>query len=112
MKCKDYILNMEGNVYLIKSDADEYKIGCTKHSDVLKRLKSLQTGNPTQLTLVESFKSNKPYKLEMMLHNHFKQHHVINEWYSLTEDDVANFTALCEKFQNIINVLSDNPFFK
>lgn len=105
---------MEGNVYLITEEGSvgKYKIGCTRQRDVNKRLKALQTGNPSKLSLISSFSTNKPYKLESMLHNYFKEKHSINEWYELNADEVEDFNSLCVKFQTIIESLEDNPFFK
>lgn len=101
-----------GKIYLIgQADTPNiYKIGCTKGS-VEKRTKSLQTGNSEELFVKETFETNKPHRLETMLHNHFRNNHYLNEWYSLTNEDVTNFHSICEKYQSIIDSLKDNPFF-
>lgn len=101
-----------GHIYLIgQSDTPNvFKIGCTKR-DVGKRTKTLQTGNSEELYLARSFETNKPFKLEKMLHNHFSKQLYLNEWYSLSDDDVKNFLDTCRKYQSNIDSLSDNPFF-
>ena len=102
---------MKGYVYLICDNANElYKIGVTK-SDIEKRLKKLQTGNATELFLVNYHESNYPYRIESMLHNHFKSQNVLNEWFELSHDDIINFKNLCNKMEETIKCLKDNPFF-
>jgi hypothetical protein len=102
-----------GYVYLIGEENNEnkYKIGSTKCSDINKRLKQLQTGNSNQLFIKEYYETTKPFKLETMLHNKFKYKNVIGEWFELDENDIENFKQECEKYQNIINTLKENPYF-
>lgn len=101
-----------GFVYLICENGDNqlYKIGVTR-SDVNARLKKLQTGNGNSLYCVHSFESNKPYKLEKMLHSYFANNREEGEWFLLGKDDVESFPELCRKYQSIIDDLNDNPFF-
>lgn len=50
---------MLGYVYLLsmwEDDTNLYKIGVTKN-DIDKRIKSLQTGNPSEILLINSYKS-------------------------------------------------------
>ena len=102
-----------GFVYLIGEENEEnkYKIGSTKCSDVNKRLKQLQTGNSNQLFIKEYYETSKPFKLETMLHNRYKDNNVIGEWFELTENEVKEFKKECEKCQTIIDVLKENPYF-
>jgi hypothetical protein len=101
-----------GFIYLICENGDNqlYKIGVTK-SDISTRLKKLQTGNGNPLYCVYSFKSDNPYKLEKMLHNHFSFGREEGEWFLLEKGDVDTFPELCRKYQTIIDSLKDNPFF-
>lgn len=46
-----------------------------------------------------------------MLHRHFNNKKLINEWFKLSSDDVNNFKNICKQYSNIIHVLKDNPFF-
>ena len=100
-----------GYVYLIKDDENNtYKIGVTK-SKASKRLKKLQTGNSTELTIEYLFETEWPFKLESMLHNRYKLSNVLNEWFFLTDEEVKEFPSICEMYNNNIKILKNNPFF-
>ena len=105
---------MNGFVYLIGecNNKNIYKIGLTKKFDVNERLKELQTGNSNDLYIKETFKTNKPFKLESMLHRHYNKSNERGEWFELTENEVKDFKNVCMKYQRIIDSLKDNPFFK
>ena len=102
-----------GYVYLIgeMDNKGRYKIGSTKAKDVNKRLKQLQTGNSSELFIKESYETEHPFKLEKMLHNHFKSSNLIGEWFELSESDTEAFRKVCEEKENIIACLKDNPFY-
>lgn len=102
-----------GYVYLIGEMENEgrFKIGSTKCKDVNKRLKQLQTGNSNQLYIKDFFQTDRPFRLEKMLHNRFKYANLIGEWYSLNDDDTEQFKAICEGFQKVMDSLKENPFF-
>ena len=102
-----------GYVYLIgeMNNKGRYKIGSTKAKDVNKRLKQLQTGNSSELFIKESYETEHPFKLEKMLHNHFKSSNLIGEWFELSESDTEAFRKVCEEKENIISCLKDNPFY-
>lgn len=100
-----------GYIYLIRNDNDDtYKIGVTKN-DPKKRLKQLQTGSSSPLTLINFFQTQYPYRLETMLHNYFKSNNCNGEWYMLDNAQINDFLYICNKFQQHINILIDNPFF-
>lgn len=93
---------MKGIVYLMCDPlTNTFKIGVTKR-DVNKRLKEIQTGNPSEVFVVNTFESDYPYKLEGLLHRHFFSKKMINEWFSLDSHDITLFKPLCEKYENII----------
>lgn len=101
----------KGIVYLIcDSVNDLYKIGVTKNVKD-KRLKQLQTGNGNELHLINYHQTFFPYRIETMLHNHFSSKNRLNEWYELNMQDISNFKSLCIRFEEVIEVLKDNPFF-
>ena len=102
-----------GYVYLIgeMDNKGRYKIGSTKAKDVNKRLKQLQTGNSSELFIKESYETEHPFKLEKMLHNHFKSSNLIGEWFELSESDTEAFKKVCEEKEKIISSLKDNPFY-
>lgn len=98
-----------GIVYLIEdSNNNCYKIGVTK-GDPVKRLKKLQTGNPSKLELIYIYECKYPYRLETMLHAHYKSVNELNEWFSLEKPN--EFLNKCAEFNDIIDSLKDNPFF-
>lgn len=102
-----------GNIYLIRenNESSNYKIGSTRHNDISRRLKGLQTGNPNELMLVKSFSTNEQFKLEHMLHRHYKYKRENGEWFILNEDDVKHFDDVCKKYQRVIDSLKNNPFW-
>ena len=102
-----------GYVYLIGENNKEnkYKIGSTKCKDINKRLKQLQTGNSNPLFLKAYYETSRPFKLETMLHNRFKEYNIIGEWYELTKENVGSFESTCSSCQDIIDSLNSNPFF-
>ena len=100
-------------VYLITEENNEnaYKIGSTRSNDIHKRMKQLQTGNSERLFLQNYFETDKPFKLEKMLHNRFESYRLNGEWFELNKCDVEAFKSICEHYQTIISSLNDNPFF-
>lgn len=102
---------MAGFVYLIQDkDQNTYKIGVTRGS-TQKRLKRLQTGNSSKIELVYSVYTNYPFKLESMLHTHFKEKRGIGEWFYLNKEDIDEFLDLCFQKIDVIETMKDNPFF-
>ena len=102
-----------GYVYLIgeTNNNGRYKIGSTRAKDVNRRLKQLQTGNASELYIKEAFETEQPFKLEKMLHNHFKYKNLSGEWFGLSEADTEAFRSICEEKMKIIDSLKDNPFY-
>ena len=102
-----------GYVYLIGEIGNEgrYKIGSTRAKDVNKRLKQLQTSNSSELYIKESFETEYPFKIEKMLHNHFKSSNLMGEWFELSESDVEAFKGVCEEKMRVVESLKNNPFY-
>lgn len=102
-----------GYVYLIGmvETLGKYKIGSTRSKNINKRLKQLQTGNSSELFVKDYYETDYPFKLEKMLHNHFKSSSLIGEWFELNKDDTDNFKHVCEEKTNIIDSLKNNPFY-
>ena len=100
-------------VYLIGevNNDNKYKIGVTKKKNINERKKELQTGNSDELYIKNVFETKYPYKLEKMLHRHFYDKNILNEWFNLSKDDVNSFNDICLKYENILLSLKDNPFF-
>lgn len=100
-----------GYVYLICDPSnDRFKIGVTRNLKS-NRIKKLQTGNSTELFIRDIYETEWPFRLESMLHNHFKNKQILNEWFELDVNDVICFKEICKTLENTIKVLSDNPFF-
>lgn len=102
---------MGGFVYLVCDPAkDFYKIGVTK-GKIEKRLKKLQTGNGTELFVVTWHQTDYPFRMEKLLHTRFKPKRENGEWFSLDASEVANFGNICDKMEETLSVLMQNPFF-
>jgi hypothetical protein len=100
---------MGGYVYLIEDKNNNcFKIGVTK-GDPEKRLKKLQTGNPSKLEIKYLYKYDYPYRLESMLHRHYSSCNELNEWFSL--ENPNEFLNKCVELSDMIDALKDNPFF-
>lgn len=98
-----------GYIYLIGEldSLNTYKIGVTKHKNIEKRIAELQTGNAKELYVRTYFQSKYPYKLEKMLHRHYGHTHILNEWFTLTEDEAKNFIQTCEELEHVLEMLDD-----
>jgi hypothetical protein len=100
-----------GYVYLICDPAtDRFKIGVTRDLKS-NRVKKLQTGNSTELFIMDIYETEWPFRLETLLHKHFINKRVLNEWFALDVNDVVGFRKICEQLENNIQILKDNPFF-
>ena len=102
-----------GSVYLLGDSEKEgiFKIGVTR-GDIQKRIKKLQTGNAGEIYLVSYYETEYPFLMEKMLHTKFFSDKVLNEWFSLTTEEIVRFKESCEEIQKNIDALKDNYFFK
>ena len=100
-------------VYLIGEEANEgnFKIGVTTEKTIEKRMKKLQTGNSNKLIIRKYYETDKPFKLETMLHNFYKNKNILNEWFYLTNEEVEQFISVCDKYEKIMICLKNNYFF-
>ncbi len=102
-----------GFVYLISDDEwGFFKIGLSKN-DPQFRLKNLNTGNSSKLSIVNYFKTANFKKIERLLHMKYADRRVNGEWFKLTDDDILSFESECIKLDEILSNLSNsgNPFF-
>lgn len=98
-------------VYLICDPAQNlFKIGVTKNL-YSKRMKQLQTGNGTELHMVNYHQTHYPYRIEQLLHNKFQTKREHGEWFRLEIEDVTSFKNFCQEFEELIETIKDNPFF-
>lgn len=105
------MMKPKGYIYVLcDPSTDLFKIGLTTGS-IENRMKKLQTGNGSEMHIVTFHETNYPYKVEKMLHNKFSPKKELNEWFSLTAEDVSNFSQTCEQIEETIKSLLDNPFF-
>lgn len=101
-----------GFVYLLCDSGQDnmFKIGVTK-STIEKRIKQLQTGNGSEIFLVDYYKTEHPFYLEKMLHKRFYSDKKLGEWFELECDKVNSFKDVCKQLEEIIEVMKDNPYF-
>jgi hypothetical protein len=94
-------------IYLIKSiKYGCYKIGVSKNPD--KRLKQLQTGNPSELELLCVYDSEIAFKIEKVLHNTFNINKEHGEWFDLSIKDEFYFINECKKIDETLKFLIKN----
>lgn len=98
-------------VYLLGDSGQDntYKIGVTR-GKIEKRIKQLQTGNGSEIFLVNSYETKYPFFLERLLHMQFFPQQKMNEWFELKDEDVLNFKKYCTLIEENAKALEDNPF--
>ena len=99
------------HVYLIQSLEDGYyKIGVSKHPK--KRVKQLQTGNSSELKLVESFESEYPHLVERALQRRYDHLKKEGEWFDIAISEEVSFLTDCKRIEESIDNLkkSGNVF--
>jgi hypothetical protein len=73
------------SVYFIL-DPDRHQIKIGKSAKPLKRVKGLQTGNPTKLLLMGWISDDRVS--EQNLHDKYKDRRELGEWFAIDQDDV------------------------
>ena len=97
-------------IYLISSYINgetSYKIGITKNN-ISKRLKQLQTGNPSLLEVIHTFESKYASKIESNFHRLLENKNIKGEWYNLNYNDINTFLDRCKLCHNNFEFLSKN----
>ena len=96
-----------GFIYLIKNSEDcTYKIGVAK--DPRKRLKEIQTGNSSELLIVDMYQTENSFKIEKILHRRYSHLHKHGEWFSLSLIEQFNFLDDCKKIEEGIAILRES----
>jgi len=98
-------------VYLIQSLEDSrYKIGVSKHPK--KRVQQLQTGNSSELKLIESYQSEFAYQIEKTLQRRYSYLKKEGEWFDMSVSNEVSFLEECKRIEGTIVVLkkSGNVF--
>lgn len=94
-------------VYLIQSLEDSsYKIGISKNPN--KRLEQLQTGNSSQLKLVDKYKSEYASQIEKSLQRRYSHLKKEGEWFYFSIGNEVTFIDECRKIEENILVLKKN----
>jgi len=78
---------LSGFVYIIECQG-LYKVGMTR-GQPHKRLKELQTGQPFKLTLMVSYRTADPLKVEQRMHSLLKSKHFRGEWFRADLEEIV-----------------------
>lgn len=105
---------MAYKIYLITTEyfgKRVYKIGRTQRP-IEKRLNELRTSNANPLEVLFVYQTDWGLQVEKRLHRHFNDKRMEGEWFNLDENDVSEIPALCQKYNNLYQMLyEENPFF-
>ena len=94
-------------IYLIQSlENSYYKIGVSKHPK--KRLKQLQTGNSSELKLVEIYQSEIAHKIEKTLQRRYSHLRKEGEWFDMSISNEVSFSQECQKIEETLLFLKKN----
>ena len=90
----------KGYVYLLGDFGKEFmfKIGVTRGT-IERRIKKLQTGNSSELYIVDYFQTEHPFFIEKWMHIKYSNKKILNEWFELTMEDMKNFKSDCQRFE-------------
>jgi len=89
------------NIYILESDGF-YKIGVS--TDVDKRVKELQVGNPHKIECIFARWVPEAYDVEKELHSMFKEHVVSGEWFKLSADELDLLKDIIVSFMRLCNI--------
>ena len=98
-------------VYLIQSlENSYYKIGISKHPT--KRIEELQTGNASELRLIDTYQSEYANKIEKTLQRRYSHLRREGEWFDLGISQEVNFKKECQLIEETLVLLkkSGNVF--
>lgn len=91
-------------IYLIQSLEDGYyKIGVSKHPK--KRIGQLQTGNSSELKLIETYQSEHAHKIEKSLQRRYSYLKKEGEWFDFGIVEETSFLTDCKQIDDSINIL-------
>ena len=94
-------------VYLIQSlENSYYKIGISKHPK--KRIKELQTGNSSELKLVDFYPSEFANQIEKTLQRRYSHLRKEGEWFDMGISNEVSFIRECQKIEETLNHLKKN----
>jgi len=94
-------------VYLIQSLEDGYyKIGVSKHPN--RRLSALQTGNPSELKLIESYESEFAHRIERSLQRRYSYLKKEGEWFDMSITNEVTFLNECKNIEKNLIFLKES----
>ena len=95
------------HVYLIQSlENSYYKIGVSRNPK--RRIKELQTGNSSELKLVESYQSEFADKIERTLQRRYSHLRKEGEWFDMGISNEVSFIKECQKIEETFVFLKKN----
>lgn len=87
-----------GTIYILESN-NFYKIGITTNLE--KRLKTLQVGNPFTIKVITSHRFKRTYLVEQFLHGLLSRYRKNGEWFDLDTEQLV-------KVEILLHLLSEN----
>lgn len=85
-------------IYLIQSlENSYYKIGVSKHPN--KRIKELQTGNSSELKLIEVYQSEFAHQIEKTMQRRYTHLKKEGEWFDLSITNEVSFIKECQQIE-------------
>lgn len=94
-------------IYLIQSlENSYYKIGVSKHPN--KRIKQLNTGNPSKTKLIHTYQSDLAYQIEKSIQRKYSHAKKEGEWFDLSIEIEVNFIKECGLIEENLKFLKNN----
>ena len=94
-------------IYLIQSlENGYYKIGVSKHPQ--KRVKEHQTGNSSELKVVEEYLTDLAFQIEKVLHRRYSYARKNGEWFDIGIKEEASFQRDCKKIEENLKAIKNN----
>ena len=95
--------DLSGFVYLVEAvGMQRYKIGYSK--EVYKRVSSIQTSTPFEISVLYRYFSTDAPQLEKLLHEYYDAYRIRGEWFELPLSEVANFLNVANKLDQGIEL--------
>lgn len=93
-------------VYIIGAEGRGFKIGNSKSPNI--RVKGLQTGNESELSIAFIYKSKNAKLIEKTLHRYYQHKNLRGEWFGLTHDDIQDIKIKCPVIDSNIDCIKGN----
>lgn len=94
-------------IYLIQSlESGYYKIGVSKHPQ--QRVRELQTGNASELRLINTYQSEYAHKIEKTLQRRYSYLRREGEWFDMSISNEVSFINECKKIEETFEILKKN----